>query len=135
MYSSVTVLSADEESRSSQEISLGRDVTEANDCVIEEERVKSFISPGLKIPKLSSSSSEFLCKIYNVTVCFRCNYKPNYLAVTRGYHIRCVIVISDAAGILFLLLHRNLLIVTQSWLIVTCCVPILWLTGWGTFGF
>ena len=70
MYSSVTVLSAEEESRSSHEISLGRDVTEANDCVIEEERVKSFISPGLKIPKLSSSSSssEFLCKIYNVTV-------------------------------------------------------------------
>ena len=66
MYSSVTVLSAEEESRSSHEISLGRDVTEANDCVIEEERVKSFISPGLKIPKLSSSSSEFLCKICNV---------------------------------------------------------------------
>ena len=68
MYSSVTVLSADEESRSSHEISLGRDVTEANDCVIEEERVKSFISPGLKIPKLSSSSSEFLCKKCSVTV-------------------------------------------------------------------
>lgn len=32
-----------------------------------EEAVKSFISPGLRIPRLSSSSSEFLCKYLFVT--------------------------------------------------------------------
>ena len=42
---------------SSQEVSLGRELTEAKDWVMED-AVKSLISPGLKIPKLSSSSTE-----------------------------------------------------------------------------
>ena len=53
----MTVLSVVSVLSSSQDTSLGNELTEAKDCVIED-AVKSLISPGLKIPKLSSSSTE-----------------------------------------------------------------------------
>ena len=57
-YSSVTVLSVVSLFNSSQDMSLGSELTEANDWVIDE-AVNSLMSPGLRIPKLSSNSTEF----------------------------------------------------------------------------